>query len=100
MKRKEYLKWYKVEDKPLPHNRKPVLVRLDKEENPVQVGYFDDKGLSSVGFYFAFDLPKIMHWAEIPNLPDQEGAADGLYIVYVNICFNLLHLFTFFVGGD
>lgn len=72
------LKWNRVGDHPVPTDGKPVIVRLGdwKDGEPfrrnIQIGYFDKKGTSIVGSNFAFDLPEVTHWAEIPNFPEEE----------------------------
>ena len=72
------MKWYSVDEKPIPRDGRPVLVRLDdwkkgdKNNKRIQVGYFNKEGVSQIGFHFEFDLPKVTHWAEITDIPEQK----------------------------
>ena len=65
------IKWISVDDQPIPRNSKPILVYLAGANlgSRVHTGVFHPQ-CSFVGGEFAFNVPKITHWAIISNTPN------------------------------
>lgn len=64
------MEWINVNDDPIPMDT-DVLVYLEQPSlgRHVHSANFKAKGISIIGHYFAWDLPKPLYWMPLPEPP-------------------------------